>query len=206
MKKPHRVFVMPRPRAKLRPIYLILSLVFALGAGIGYLAAGRITDLQHQELSDYLRSYMQCAASARTPPVAGVIFAYFREPLALLLAGFFVGGVWLVPLMILGQGFLLAFSVSCFSLALGRTGLLCAFAAFGIRCLFVLPCSFFLAAQAWFAADRLRHGERLKSELWPKVSPLYAFFACSIALLLGCVIEISLVPRLFMQILIHIPQ
>jgi len=206
LKKPHRVFLFSRLSSDHRPFYPVFSFLFLLGIGIGYLTAGQVTGSQRQELSEYLYTYMRSAASAQSAPVLRVLFAYFRGPVALLLAGFFAGAVWLVPLLILGQGMLLSFSVFCFAAALGRSGLLCAFVAFGIRCLFVLPCSFFLAAQVWSASERIKLGDRTKRSLSPSPSIMFTIFICSLILLIGCVIEISLAPRLYAQILIHIPQ
>lgn len=204
MKKPHRVFLMMRPPAKIRLDYLVLAALFLVGVIAGHLMGGSVTDHQHQELADYLFSYAQSAASRQTVSLAGVVFSYFRGPLFLFLMGLAICGVWLIPLFIMGQGFSLAFSVHCFSGVLGRRGILLAFVAFGIRCLFVLPCCFFLASRSWSAANRLRKGEHLRDRRVPTGSTLYPLIVCGVVLSIGCVMEISLVPRLFSLIMSHI--
>ena len=204
MKKPHRVLLMMRPPAKLRADYLIMALLFFSGVVAGHFVGGSVSDSQHQELSDFLSVYLQNAASGQRIPVAGVLFSYFRVPVALILMGLSGCGLWMIPLFLVGQGFFLAFSVHTFVGALGRSGILFAFAAFGIRCLFVLPCCFLLAARSLASANRLRHREPVRGRESTARSALYPVIVCGIVLLIGCVIEISVVPRLFLQILKHI--
>lgn len=66
-------------------------------------------------------------------------------------------GVFLLPALSALQGFFLSYSVACFAAALGRGGVKLALCAFGVRCAFILPCTFFLAAWGMRAAyARLR--------------------------------------------------
>ena len=76
------------------------------------------------------------------------------------------------------EGFFLSFSAGCFAAALGRSGVLLALAAFGVRCLIVLPCSIYPAVLV---------GERNR---WRKLA------VCGALLLLGMALELTLVPRL----------
>ena len=76
------------------------------------------------------------------------------------------------------EGFFLSFSAGCFAAALGRSGVLLALAAFGVRCLIVLPCSIYPAMLV---------GERNR---WRKLA------VCGALLLLGMALELTLVPRL----------
>ena len=204
LKKPHRVLLMMRPPVKLRADYLVLALLFLVGVIGGHIVGGAVSDAQHQELSDYLSAYLQNAVSRQSIPLAGVLFSYFRAPIALVLMGLSGCGIWMVPLFLVGQGFFLAFSVHTFAGALGRGGVLFSFAAFGIRCFFVLPCCFLLASQSWASAYRLHRREHLRGREEIAHTALYPVIVCGIVLLIGCVIEISLVPRLFLQILSHI--
>ena len=176
----------------------MLCALFLCGVLLGHLAGSLVSREQYGELSDYLVGYMQGNADAAT--LGSVFFAYFRDAVVLVLLGVVAWGVWLVPLYMAGQGFFLAFAVHCFTSALGRSGVSLAFAAFGIRCLFILPCGFYLASRSWAAAKRLRRGRRTK----PDRTTIYPLAICAIALLIGCVIELSLVPRFYSLILNHI--
>ncbi len=201
MKRPKRAFPAIRYRERTGSAYLILALCFAAGALLGRLACGLMSGRQSAELSGYVQTYARLRTSLRPEPAAGACFACFRQALALTLAGFVAGGVWIVPLLMAGQGFLLSYSVCCFASALGRPGLLCAFAAFGIRCLFVLPCCFFLAERAWSAAGRLRRGERRKRGVRQPGDVPRRYLVCAAVLAAGCAVEITLVPRILSSVL-----
>ena len=184
--------------AKLRTDYLVLCALFLCGVLLGHLSGGLVSREQYGELSDYLLTYMRGNADAAM--LESVFFAYFRDAVVLVLLGTVAWGVWTVPAYMAGQGFFLAFAVHCFTSALGRRGVSLAFAAFGIRCLFILPCGFYLASRSWAAAKRLRRGGRGRTDR----SALYPLAVCAVTLLIGCVIELSLVPRFYSLILNHI--
>ena len=181
--------------SKLRTDYLVLCALFLCGVLLGHLAGSLISREQYGELSDYLLHYVRGNADAAA--LGSVFFAFFSDAVVLVLLGAVAWGVWTVPLYMVGQGFFLAFAVHCFTSALGRGGVSLAFAAFGIRCLFILPCSFYLASRSRTAAKRLRRGGRSK----PDRSTVYPLAVCAIILLIGCVIELSLVPRFYSLIL-----
>ena len=128
-------------------------------------------------------------------------FCYFRSAVSLFLMGLAACGVWLVPVYMLGNGFVLAYCVRCFSVSLGKSGVLLAFAAFGIRCLFVLPCCFFLASRSWASSGRMQRAVSIREEKSANRSGAFPLLICLVVLLIGCVVEISLVPRLFSLIL-----
>lgn len=201
MKRSRHVLLMLRPPDRPQTIYIALSLFFLIGGALGYVAGGLVTHAQHRELSDYVLEYSRSASVQMSGSWLAVLFAYFRSPLALLLLGLAAYGVWLVPIFMMGQGFFLAYSVRCFGGALGRGGILLAFAAFGIRCLFVLPCVFYLASRSWSDAARLRRGSALGDRFVPSSRTAYPLLLCGIVLLIGCTVEVSLVPRLFSLIL-----
>ena len=87
-------------------------------------------------------------------------------------------GAALILPVLAAEGFFLSFSAGCFAAALGRSGVLLALAAFGVRCLIVLPCSIYPAMLV---------GERNR---WRKLA------VCGALLLLGMALELTLVPRL----------
>jgi hypothetical protein len=196
----HCIGVKSRSRGDSGLVYLALALFFLAGSGGGYLACGLVSDPQRSEISEYVQAYARVHAALRPLPVAGIVIACFRQPVLLALSAAISCG-WLVPCLMMGQGFLLAFSVRSFVLSLGRKGLLCAFAAFGVRCLFVLPCCFYLAARVWPRGERRRYTDYLKRGAGEAYGGVRPYFICAAVLLLGCAVEITLVPRLFSYIL-----
>lgn len=198
LRKPRRVLFFTGVSQREQMEQLLLCALFVTGIVLGYLASGLVREPQHLELAEYLSAY---ATAKPSIPVGNVLFAYYRDAVLLLALGFLACGVWLIPLSLAGQGFFLAFAVRCFAAALGRKGVLFAFAAFGIRCLFVLPCSFFLAQLGWRSAMAVRKGGRARERTPPPGDALYGIAVCLVVLLIGAVIEISLVPRLLAQIL-----
>lgn len=172
------------------PRLLTLCAFFAAGIVCGQLA-------QHAapggELADYLRGYagmvaQSGVAQASLPRVAA---AYLREPLIILLLGSCTFGAAAIPLVCAWQGFTLSFAVACFAGSLGYDGVLLSLAAFGLRGLILLPCT--LAVAQWAFDKSLRHlrGEPVAAgRRWR----LGAYFA---VLLLGAVLEMAVVPRLF---------
>ena len=178
---------MMRPPERFRADYLILALAFLIGVLGGHFAGGSASGASAEELGSYLRGYSQAVSTQQGLSPLAVLFAYFRMPVLLLVLSLISRGGWLIPPAMAGHGFLLAYSVRSIAAALGRSGLLIAFAAFGLRCCFVLPCCFFLAGRrpdlTAPAAERRRY--------------LFSLFGCAAALLAGCAAEIAFVPRLF---------
>ena len=193
MRRPRRVLLMMRPPERFRADYLILSLAFLLGVLGGHLAGGLVSSAGIDQLAEYLSGYSR-SASVRPSP-ASVFFAYFRMPALLAALTFVSWGRWLILPAMAGHGFLLAFAVRSIASALGRGGVLIAFAAFGLRCCFVLPCCFYLAA--------MRH-ERAASGPESRRRCLFIVFACAAVLLAGCAAEMALGPGLFIWALAHI--
>ena len=187
MRRPRRVLWMMRPPERFRADYLILALAFLLGVLGGHLAAGAGSGSAAEELGGYLRAYSQAASAQQGTSPLAVLFAYFRMPVLLLVLSLISRGGWLIPPAMAGHGFLLAFSVRSIAAALGRKGLLIAFAAFGLRCCFVLPCCFFLAARR---PDLTAPAPEIRRFL-------FSLFGCVAALLAGCAAEIAFGPRLF---------
>lgn len=74
--------------------------------------------------------------------------------------------MFLLPALSALQGFFLSYSVACFAAALGRGGVKLALCAFGVRCAFILPCTFFLAAWGMRTAyARLRGPKKRRAPL-----------------------------------------
>ena len=121
--------------------------------------------------------------------------AYLREPAVIFLLGFCTFGAAVIPLVCLWQGFTLSFAVACFAASLGRDGVLLSLAAFGIRGVILIPCTLLTAQWAFDKALARLLGEKAAPS---RRGPLAA---CLALLLLGTVLEVTAVPRLFALLL-----
>lgn len=131
------------------PRLLFLAAFFLGGVILGQVLAGRVPDETGRELSRYLESYLSLEDGNLTPgSLWAALLLYGRYPLLAFLLGFASIGVVLLPLTTAAFGFFLSFSVSCFTAAFGREGVLLALAVFGLRCAVTLPCYFLLAVPA----------------------------------------------------------
>lgn len=173
-----------------------LCLLFCIGAGLGFLVCRAVMPREGQELETYLRQYAQISAQGGGPAasVLSTAAAYLRYPLAALLLGFTAAGLVLLPLLWVAQGFFLSFSLACFASALGRSGVYLALAAFGPRCLFVLPCTLYLTVQGLSTAAA-RRGQRLEGFSWRPTG------LCCLALLLGIALELRIGPDLLGRVI-----
>lgn len=180
-----------------------LALFLALGILCGYALSARCGTETGAELRRYLDGYL--ALAAKRAPDAGAaletLLCFFRAPLLAFLLGFASIGVLALPLLYAAQGFVLSFSLFAFAEALGRDGFALLPALFGIRLLFVLPCTFLLGCAAFEKSRELAalslggEGRRTRSvcygpDYW------YRLAACCVCLLLGSALELWLVPRL----------
>ena len=118
--------------------------------------------------------------------------------LSLVVLGTVAAGLVLLPVLSVAQGFFLSFSVGCFARALGRGGVYLALAAFGPRCLFVLPCTLLLTVQGLSAAARRRDGQKVRlteGAYWRRVG------LCGLILLIGAALELTFGPRLLQWVI-----
>ena len=186
-------------------VYLALAAfgprcLLVLGAVLGFAVCRAVPQQDRQELSDYLHQYAQATADGRGPSASAlsVAAAYFRYPLAAALLGLAAAGLVLLPVLSVAQGFFLSFSVGCFARALGRGGVYLALAAFGPRCLFVLPCTLLLTVQGLSAAARRRDGQKVRlteGAYWRRVG------LCGLILLIGAALELTFGPRLLQWVI-----
>ena len=131
------------------------------------------------------------------------LLLYGRYPLLAFLLGFASIGVVLLPLTTAAFGFFLSFSVSCFTAAFGREGVLLAVGVFGLRCAVTLPVFFLLAVPALgtsgaLASLSLGRGRRTAAvtygrECWHRLA------VCAGVLVLGLCVEL-----LFGQRILHL--
>lgn len=189
-----------RTQALRLPALVLVCLLLVLGAVLGFAVCRAVPQQDRQELSDYLHQYAQATADGQGPSASAlsVAAAYFRYPLAAALLGLTAAGLVLLPVLSVAQGFFLSFSVGCFARALGRGGVYLALAAFGPRCLFVLPCTLLLTVQGLSAAARRRDGQKVRlteGAYWRRVG------LCGLILLIGAALELTFGPRLLQWVI-----
>ena len=182
----------------LRALLLALFLVF--GILCGYVLSGRCGAELSEELRRYLDAYVAGAAerSLTGEAVFRTLVCYLRASVIAFLLGFASIGVIALPLLFAAQGFVLSFSLFSFALALGRESFVLLPAIFALRLLFVLPCTFLTGTAALeksysLAAFTLGGGKRVRPVSYP-ASYWYRFAVCCVCLLLGCVLELWLLP------------
>ena len=182
--------------------FLLLCGCFLLGMLAAYPVHRRIGSESLSQLSTYVQDYARLADGRVQQPVSllSVAAAYLRYPLLAFLLGLSAVGAVLLPMLCMVQGFFLSFSVCCFAASMGREGVLLALAALGLRCLFVLPCTLFLAGDGFSRACRALSPARPKREAvrWR------ALLFCVFVLLAGTVVECAIVPKFFALILARI--
>ncbi len=189
-----------RTQALRLPALVLVCLLLVLGAVLGFAVCRAVPQQDRQELSDYLHQYAQATAEGQGPSASAlsVAAAYFRYPLAAALLGLAAAGLVLLPVLSVAQGFFLSFSIGCFARALGRGGVYLALAAFGPRCLFVLPCTLLLTVQGLSAAARRRDGQKVRlteGAYWRRVG------LCGLVLLIGAALELTFGPRLLQWVI-----
>ena len=186
------------------PRLLFLAAFCFGGVCLGQVLAGRVPDATGQELRRYLEGYLALENGGLTSgDLWAALVLYARYPLLAFLLGFASVGVVLLPLTSTAFGFFLSFSVSCFTAAFGREGVLLALAVFGLRCAVTLPCYFLLAVPALgtsgaLASLSLGRGRRAASviygrECWRRLA------VCAGVLVLGLCVEL-----LFGQRILHL--
>ena len=179
-----------RTQALRLPALVLVCLLLVLGAVLGFAVCRAVPQQDRQELSDYLHQYAQATADGRGPSASA-------DGVHSLL-GLTAAGLVLLPVLSVAQGFFLSFSVGCFARALGRGGVYLALAAFGPRCLFVLPCTLLLTVQGLSAAARRRDGQKVRlteGAYWRRVG------LCGLILLIGAALELTFGLRLLQWVI-----
>ena len=200
--KINRLVRTPKDLGAFRVKLLTLCFFFAFGAVLGCVAHGLVTQEDDLLLRQYMVEYARLAAvqEDQAASVFDVVGVYFRYPVAAFIFGFTAVGLFFIPLSLVLQGFTLAFSVASFASALGRGGLTLALAAFGLRCLIVLPITLLLSIFSLDGALCLwheRHSGHGKRKARYGAEHYFRFAVCVIILLTGVVAELVLVPKLF---------
>lgn len=170
---------------------LVLFGCLLLGVLLGQWAHDAFCTGGQTQIQEYLMGYARVCADDHEPSWWTIAWVYVRYPLAAFLLGFTALGVFLLPVLVLAQGCLLSFSVACFAAAMARGGVLLALAALGVRCLVTLPCLLLLADRAWEKSRGLPQGDEARDGVY-----ILRFLLCLLLLLLGTVLERTIVPEL----------
>ena len=134
----------------------VLSGCFLLGGIVGCLFAALSDGQGAQELGAYLGDYLLLAEEGS---VSGGLWPILWGRMKYLLAAVVLGATALgtvgLPILIGVQGFFLSFSVGCFCRVFGPSGLLPAFALFGLPALLWVPSLFLAGVQGLTNARNL---------------------------------------------------
>lgn len=191
-------------REAFSPRLLLLCLFIVLGGIAGYFAQKAVDPAGNAELSGYLRQYAEKMTTDTPVSLFRVLVVYFRYPLLAFCLGFCTVGVYLIPVLSAMQGFVLSFSICCFASAMGRSGVYLAFSAFGLRVLVTLPCFLCLSLQAFEHAKRWS-GVIPQRKTHTKSKQGASYFAllgiCCAVLLVGTLLEITLIPHVFQWVM-----
>ena len=173
---------------------LLFGICIGVGSVIGSLSGRFVSSDAREQLSAYLQAYVTCISDkAAAGSFFSVLASYLRYPLLAFAIGFLGGGIWLLPILCMAGGFSLAFSAQCFSLGFGRRGVLIALSLLGIRSIFVLPCTLYLAGMAW-RSGRMRQPY--------DANDCVSFGLCFGILLIGTLLDLAIVPKLLRRVLL----
>lgn len=119
--------------------YLILMLVcFLCGVLIGFALA--YFGGSSEALRSYLQDYLRLAARGNLElSFFSVFWDCIRWPLLVIVFGFTALGVLAIPALLLVRGFLLAYTATCFSVLLGRSGFAASAILLAVAGFLVLP-------------------------------------------------------------------
>lgn len=173
---------------------VLLSVFLLFGIGMGLLLAGQLSMEEIEALREYVvhRRDTLCEGTWYDHGVE-TLWLYFRGPLLLILMRCHVAMVPLVLALCTARAMELSFAVSTFAAAMGREGLLLSLGLLGIRCLFTLPLTLYLAGGVIKAAVEPTADNR--AMLWRRA------LCSAVYLLIGAVLEMTVSPLLLRYIL-----
>lgn len=162
------------------------------GAAAGHCAAGSEAIYRSTELQSFLASFFRMLEKneLHAASFGSVLFSYCKYPAAVFAAGLFPIGMILIPILTLIQGFALSFAVSAFLYAAPEHSVLLVFLLFGLRCLVVLPCYFWLASEGMLMSGRmLRTGGGKENSGAITEYTIFRFVLCLLFLVAGATAE-----------------
>jgi len=156
-------------------------------------------------LREFFTAYCSGAAGQTLTPeiVIETLLCYVRSPIVIFLLGFASVGIWLLPVFLASQGFVLSYSMFSFSRALGRNGFRAVLALFSIRLAVLIPVSLLLGAAAFDRSKELfllSVGAGKRGRTSELRTDWYRFGLCFVCLLLGALLELVLAPQLLQSV------
>lgn len=188
------------PSAGVVPVLVILSIAFLVGGLSGCVLTNWSIGDGSAALKEYLVGYVGAARAGELdrPEWITVLWDQFRWPLLVFVLGLTPVGLLGIPVLFLGQGFLMAFSAAAFFRVYGFLGLSLAFVVFGVTGLLSLPVLFLLGVQGFLCAGMLTgqmSGEGRRKTLFSRAFALRCA-GCAAALCVCSVMELYLIPGL----------
>lgn len=171
----------------------ILAGCFILGILAGQVLAHQTIAAESSQLSAYLKTYLTLEPECSS--FFFILFLYFRYPCLAFFLGFSAGREFFLPLITAVQGLFLAYSVNCFTVALGNQGWLLAAATVGLRCVLTLPCYFYIVL---LTLERVRTGDTSagrKERLIGDTAYLLRCACCVGLLFLAALLDYSVAPK-----------
>jgi len=179
---------------------IALAACFFMGAMMGCVWSGGLDD---QALSAYLMDF--CTAADDQVSLVSCVVLYYGYVLLAFLLGFSSVGVIFIPVLSTVMGFLSMYTISCFTSAFGRPGIVLALGVLAVRLLFTLPCFFSVASSAWVLSGSLAllvlgKGKRAAPVHYGR-DYFLLFLLCVVILTAGILCERVLTPVLFRMVL-----
>ena len=137
----------------------VLALIFLTGGLAGCLLAALSGGDGAGQLRDYLVDYLSLSGQSLDPAGFWVLlWDHLRDLLAVLVLSMTALGTVGLPVLFAVRGFFFAFSVGCFCRVFGASGLLPAFALFGLSALLWVPSLFLAGVPGMTRSRRLLSG------------------------------------------------
>ena len=181
---------------------LVLAVFFLSGGLVGMLYS-RVCDEASRSafrtyLSDYCLLFDRGDVMISFPRCAKLYLGY---SFGVFLLGFSSLGLVLIPALCVLFGFTSFYTVACFELTFGSSGVFLAASLISVRLLFTLPCFLVMASEA---LPLSLHLARLTAGRGKRVEPVsyssryfILFLCCCVVLLIGACCERLLMPALF---------
>lgn len=171
---------------------LLPALFFLLGGAAGAALSRRSIGQFGAELGEYVAAFLAILPQRELTfrLLWRTVWAYLRGAVLTFACGFSAAGLAALPLLCAAQGALLSFSVCSFAAVLGRGRFGVLLSLFLPRLCAVLPCVFLLARASLCRARLLATHRAAGAAGWGR------FLVCCVFLLLACLLELRLLPRL----------
>lgn len=180
------------------PTAVMLFCFLASGAA-GCLIAASAGSNCTTSLSEYLQNYLALFAEGETvmPSIWAIAWELGRWPLLVFLLGFTALGAIAIPAVFCVRGFLLAYAIASFVRVFGNSGLLMAFAVFGMAALVSVPVLFGLGAVMFPSSLRLAVGVFGERPVGPGLRERFAGLApCCALIALAVFFQWAVMPQL----------